>query len=283
MDVNQQHTLIVRVIVRRGDKILVLRRSSDMDRAGFWELPGGHVEPGETAEQAALRETKEETGLDIAKLEFHHTSAYNYKGQSRLSLVFVARTPNEKVLLSGEHDEFDWIDSSNYDNKKFEDNYLKFFKDIFSQPVSTPNTDDKKSTPVELNLQIFTDGGSRGNPGPSASGYVILTEDETILEAGGEYLGVTTNNQAEYQAVELGLQRALKYRPRRVDFFIDSELVVKQMNGQYKIKNRDLWPIHSRIKELAAQIDSVSFTHVRREFNQLADDEVNKILDEQQA
>ena len=271
------------MIVRRGDKVLVLRRSPAMDRSGFWELPGGHVEPGETAEQAALRETKEETGLDFAKLEFHHTSAYNYKGQPRLSLVFIARTSSGEVTLSGEHDEFDWVDSSNYHNKNFEDNYKELFKDFFSQSGNLAKTDDKKSTPVELNLQIFTDGGSRGNPGPSASGYVILAHDDTILEAGGEYLGVTTNNQAEYQAVELGLQRALKYQPRKVDFFIDSELVVKQMNGQYKIKNRDLWPIHSRIKQLAAQIDSVTFTHVRREFNQLADDEVNKILDEKQA
>lgn len=131
-------------------------------------------------------------------------------------------------------------------------------------------------------LQIHTDGGSRGNPGPSASGYVITTTEDSELERGGEYLGVTTNNQAEYQAVKLALENAAKYRPRKLQFFIDSELVVRQMNGQYRIRNRDLWPIHIDIKRLSAEYDSVTFTHVRREQNKAADAEVNRILDERE-
>jgi mutator protein MutT len=280
-DKNQQ-TLIVRVIIRHGGKVLVLKRAETMDRAGYWELPGGHVEAGESAEEAAVRELKEETGLEANGLEFHHTSDYNYKGQTRLSIVFIGRTADDKIKLSSEHDEHTWIGSSNYRNNNFEKNYIKFFDEYFNQSVDSQNTDDKNATNIQIKLQIFTDGGSRGNPGPSASGYVILAEDGTVLETGGEYLGVTTNNQAEYQAVELGLQRAAKYRPEEIEFFIDSELVVKQMNGEYKIKNRDLWPIHSRIKELSASFNKVRFIHVRRELNKLADGEVNKILDEKQ-
>lgn len=138
---------------------------------------------------------------------------------------------------------------------------------------------DEINTTYYDTIHIFTDGGSRGNPGPSASGYVIMTTNEEIIDEGGEYLGITTNNQAEYQAVKLGLQNAIKFKPDTIHFFIDSELVVKQMNGQYKIRNRDLWPIHSDIKKLAEQFNKVDFTHVRREFNKLADSQVNQILD----
>lgn len=145
--------------------------------------------------------------------------------------------------------------------------------------------DEEAEAPKDFDedeLHIFTDGGSRGNPGPSASGYVILTPDGQVVEEGGEYLGITTNNQAEYQAVKLALESANKYNVKKIKFFIDSLLVVNQMNGVYKIKNRDLWPVHEAIKEEAKKFDSISFTHVYREKNKLADAKVNEILDSRQ-
>lgn len=145
---------------------------------------------------------------------------------------------------------------------------------ILLEDNSVTNTTEKQRS-----LKIFTDGGSRGNPGPSASGYVIMNEHEKIIEEGGEYLGITTNNQAEYQAVKQALQAAIKFNPQEVHFFIDSLLVVNQLKGVYKIKNRDLWPIYSDIKDIAENFDEVSFTHVRRELNKLADAKVNEVLD----
>lgn len=131
-------------------------------------------------------------------------------------------------------------------------------------------------------LVIYTDGGSRGNPGPSASGYVILNHDESrVLERGGEYLGITTNNQAEYQAVKHGLEVARKFDARHLVFYIDSLLVVNQLNGVFKVKNQELWPVHEAIRELTESYETVTFTHVNREQNLMADDEVNKILDAQ--
>ncbi len=129
-------------------------------------------------------------------------------------------------------------------------------------------------------LKIFGDGGARGNPGPAASGYVIMAGDQ-ILETGGQYLGETTNNQAEYQAVKLALEAVAKFQPDLIEFNLDSELVVRQLNGLYKVKNQQLKPIHEAIKELTKLYPKVTFTHVRREFNQLADAEVNRILDAQ--
>jgi ribonuclease HI/pterin-4a-carbinolamine dehydratase len=129
-------------------------------------------------------------------------------------------------------------------------------------------------------VKIFTDGGSRGNPGPSASGFVILDMEDSVLVERGVYLGVTTNNVAEYTALKLALEECRKLGVQRINAYLDSLLVVNQMKGIFKIKNRDLWPIHDSIKKLAAGFEKVEFSHVPREFNKLADAEVNKALDD---
>ncbi len=128
-------------------------------------------------------------------------------------------------------------------------------------------------------VKLYTDGGSRGNPGPSALGYVITDMNDTVLADGGAYLGITTNNQAEYQAVKAGLEACQKMGARTVWIYMDSLLVVNQMKGIFKIKNRDLWPIHEAIRELSKEFESVSFTHIPRELNKKADAKVNETLD----
>ncbi|MEK7599414.1 MAG: reverse transcriptase-like protein [Patescibacteria group bacterium] len=130
-------------------------------------------------------------------------------------------------------------------------------------------------------VKIFGDGGSRGNPGPSASGFVVLDMEDNVLVDKGVYLGVTTNNQAEYTALKLALEECLKMGVREVEAYMDSLLVVNQMKGIFKVKNRDLWPIHDAIKQLVPKFEHVSFTHVPREFNKLADAAVNRALDEE--
>jgi ribonuclease HI len=150
-----------------------------------------------------------------------------------------------------------------------------------SQLQSTMADGDADSVPSisdPTHVVVYSDGGSRGNPGPSAAGYIVMDNYNQVLHEGGMYLGITTNNQAEYHGVRLGLEKALEIGARTVDFKIDSLLVVNQMNGVYKIKNRELWPINERIHELVVQFEKVTFTHVKREFNQLADGMVNKIL-----
>jgi ribonuclease HI len=142
-----------------------------------------------------------------------------------------------------------------------------------------PGKVDMSPHPEEV--KIFADGGSRGNPGPSASGFVVLDMEDTVLVDKGVYLGVTTNNQAEYTALKLALEEAIKMGVRRAHVYLDSLLVVNQMTGVYKIRNRDLWPIHDAIKKLLPSFEEVHFSHVPREFNKLADAAVNRALDEQ--
>jgi ribonuclease HI/pterin-4a-carbinolamine dehydratase len=153
---------------------------------------------------------------------------------------------------------------------------------LLKQGVAVEEWAEKPAEPTHApkRVKLYSDGGSRGNPGPSASGYVLLDLHDKILADEGVYLGVTTNNQAEYTALKLGLEAALKLGAREVDAYMDSLLVVNQMRGIFKIKNRDLWPVHDAIKELVPKFNSVHFTHVPREHNKLADAAVNRALDE---
>lgn len=132
---------------------------------------------------------------------------------------------------------------------------------------------------VVKQVKLFGDGGSRGNPGHSASGYVLLDMQDNVIKKSGVYLGITTNNQAEYQSLKLGLEEAFKLGAREVAVHMDSMLVINQMKGIFKVKNRDLWPIHQAIKEQVKLFKKVTFTHVPRELNKLADAEVNSTLD----
>ncbi len=127
-------------------------------------------------------------------------------------------------------------------------------------------------------LIIHTDGGSRGNPGPSAVGVVITTPNGEKIEAFGKYIGETTNNQAEYGAVIAGLKAAAKYQPQKIQFVLDSELVVKQLNGLYKVKHPEMRLLFHEVHSLTDGL-TVTFRHVLRAQNKGADLEVNKALD----
>jgi ribonuclease HI len=130
-----------------------------------------------------------------------------------------------------------------------------------------------------MKARLSTDGGARGNPGPAAYGYVLETEDGTMLAAHGEAIGIATNNVAEYRALVAGLEKALDLQVDEVEVVSDSELLVKQMRGEYKVKNEALRELKARAAELAARLRAVRYTAVRREHNELADRLVNEALD----
>ena len=129
------------------------------------------------------------------------------------------------------------------------------------------------------NYRIYTDGGSRGNPGPSGAGGVIIDPSGEIISESSEYLGHQTNNYAEYMALFLTLKRANVLGIRSADVFMDSKLIVEQMNGNYKVKNEALKVIHCEIVELLKSFEKVTFTHVYREHNKHADRLVNQAID----
>lgn len=178
------------------------------------------------------------------------------------------------------------------------DNMLRMYRKYYGPNVSleTPvkmiyfdfRGIDKNDTPTDQTdvpkveaVRVYADGGSRGNPGPSASGYILMDMKGTVLVDKGVYLGITTNNQAEYQALKFALEEAKKMHVHRVDVYMDSLLVINQIKGIFKVKNRDLWPIHDAIMRLASEFEHISFTQVPRELNKLADSAVNRVLDDE--
>jgi ribonuclease HI len=130
-----------------------------------------------------------------------------------------------------------------------------------------------------LRARLFTDGGARGNPGPAAFAYVLETDDGTVLAAHGERIGVATNNVAEYRALVAGLEKAVELGLDQVEVVSDSELLVRQMQGKYRVKNEALRALWQDASDLAGKIGRVSYRAVRREQNELADRLVNEALD----
>jgi ribonuclease H / adenosylcobalamin/alpha-ribazole phosphatase len=130
-----------------------------------------------------------------------------------------------------------------------------------------------------VKARLSTDGGARGNPGPAAAAFVLEAEDGTVLAAHGEAIGVATNNVAEYRALVAGLAKALEVGVDELDVVSDSELLVKQMRGEYRVKNPALSELSLEAARLARQLGSVRYTAVRREHNELADRLVNEALD----
>jgi ribonuclease HI len=184
-------------------------------------------------EEAAHRAANRELGADQVQIT---QARFN-----EIKEILEEPTDDEKVI------KIDGTVSFEEQLKQFTNQFMAGIKQVENTPLKS----------VIKEVKLFTDGGSRGNPGPSSSGYAIFDMDGNTIEKGGEYLGVTTNNQAEYQAVKLGLE----------------------MNSIFKIKNRDLWPIHQAIKDLKSEFEKVTFTHVPREMNKIADEQVNIILD----
>jgi ribonuclease HI len=130
-----------------------------------------------------------------------------------------------------------------------------------------------------VKAKLFTDGGARGNPGPAAYAYVLEAEDDTVLASEGQPIGVATNNVAEYRALVAGLERAAEMGIDELEVVSDSELLVKQMRGEYRVKNEALQALNGQAAGLATRFRRVVYTAVRREHNELADRLVNEALD----
>jgi ribonuclease HI len=126
---------------------------------------------------------------------------------------------------------------------------------------------------------LRTDGGARGNPGPAGAGFVLEDASGSVVRSGGRYLGCVTNNIAEYQALIWGLETALDQGVTALRICADSELVVRQINGQYRVKNEGLKPLFAKAKSLLGRFPSVEMVHVRREMNAAADDLANQAMD----
>lgn len=157
----------------------------------------------------------------------------------------------------------------------------RFVQDVLEAAINgQPQMAAELPEQVGGTLHLFSDGGSRGNPGQAAIAYILEDPVEgKVLKQHGETIGVETNNVAEYRALIDGLRAAKEFQPSRLICHLDSELVVKQLNGQYQVKMPTLKPFVEDIQEIVSELPDVIFTHIPREDNHRADALVNKALD----
>lgn len=272
--------IAVRILLERRQHPLLLRRAEGRQSIlGKYELPGGRVELGEQPENAAQRYVRDDVGIVTGVLlQLVDVLTYSDADDRNIQyavVIYRAVLTDEKrlITLSHRYDKYIWYQPSRVAADQLT-GLTQYVLDIAPSAAAVERPALHDTVPL-----LYTDGGSRGNPGPSAAGYILFDQAGEIVGQGGEYLGVTTNNQAEYQAVHIGLEAALARGWRTLECRLDSMLVVNQLNGVYKIKNRELWPVYDRVQELIARFEKVTFVHVPRQHNQLADGMVNKTLD----
>ena len=155
------------------------------------------------------------------------------------------------------------------ESRKINQSLIDYIEEYFDQAKS-----------LNQRVKLFCDGGSRGNPGPGAAGFVLLGDRDEVISNGGQFFSHCTNNQAEYQSIKLGVEEALNLKVTSLQIFMDSLLIVKQIKGEYKIKNADLKLIYENVMSNLSKFENYSIDFVPRKYNQQADAMVNKILDE---
>lgn len=281
--------VVTKAIVKQDGKILLLRRKGGRPSiAGLLELPGGRVHINQQPEDALEHAFNIHLGVSTDTLQLDDVMTFIDPDDRELQYLFIKyqaslTSSNRDIQLSDEYDKYVWKSLPEIQLNEITQSTQQLLG-MIPLPFSPHGEEvvmvnDAKLTTCEK-VVAYSDGGSRGNPGPSASGFVLLDPAGTVIYEGGSFLGITTNNVAEYQAVYLALEKSLEFGACVVDMRMDSQLVANQMNGIYRVKHPDLAAIHQRIQELSSQFDKVTYTYVAREYNKLADGMVNKILDE---
>ncbi len=271
----------VTAIIRNENGILVLKRSRGRSEAPvFWELPTAKINFGEQPEEAMTRCLMEYLEATPSSMTLKDVITFlALEDSSRLSnlyIVFEVTIPTNHKIIT--HDRY---------------NAYKFIKDFSTSPVplneatiSVLEMEEGKIAKGRLSyretansVSIYVDGASRGNPGPSGIGYSIRDQSGKIIEEDGEFIGFATSRVAEYYAIKKGIERALELGYKSVRFFSDSLMVVNQLNGIFRPKNRDILPIYRDVVAEIDRFDSVSFTHIPRTNNRNADAAANAAID----
>ncbi len=282
--------VVTKAIVKQDGKVLLLRRRGGRPSiAGLYELPGGRVHITQQPKDALEHAFNIHLGVSAETVQLDDVMTFIDPDDRELQYLFILfqaslKVTDRTIALSDEYDRYVWKQLSDIQLEEITQSTQQLLG-LVPVAYSTRGEEevvvirDAKGTTCEK-VVAYSDGGSRGNPGPSASGYVLLDEGGKVIYEGGSFLGITTNNVAEYQAVYLALEKALEFGACVVDMRMDSQLVANQMNGIYRVKHPDLAAIHARIQEMSAQFEKVTYTYVAREYNKLADGMVNKILDQ---
>ena len=269
-------------LIKNDEGVLVFKRSRGRSESPvFWELPTGKIKFGEQPEEAMARSLSEYTGLvaDTVKLKDVITFLAP-EGSSQLSNLYI-------VYELGVGDSFKPTPRDRYSAYKFIKDFTNSSVRLNETTISVLEIEEGKVTTGRISprdtangVTIQVDGASRGNPGPAGIGYCIYDSSGHQLERRGEFIGFATSRVAEYYAMRKGVDRAIELGYKTIRFISDSLMVVNQLNGIFAVKNPDVVSIYQDIQGKLSHFDAVSFTHVPRSQNLIADSEANAAIDQ---
>ncbi|MDO4508128.1 MAG: reverse transcriptase-like protein [Candidatus Saccharibacteria bacterium] len=269
-------------IVRNENGVLILKRNRSRSEAPvFWELPTGKIKFGEQPEEAMSRSLAEYIGVLPTSVNLKDVITFlELEGASRLSnlyIVFEVGIPSdEKINPLGRYTAYKFVKDFDSNNARLDEASASVME-IEANKINPGRISPRDTANSAL---VYVDGASRGNPGPSGVGYCIYDNSGQVIEQGGEFIGFSTSRMAEYYAMRKGIERALELGLKSARFISDSLMVVNQLNGTFAIKNKDILPIYRDIKRLIENFDSISFKHVQRSSNAIADNEANLAIDQ---
>ena len=279
--------VVIRAIISHRGRILLLRRHGGRpDISGLYELPGGSLHMHEQPIDALKRSLQIHAGVEPDTFKLRDVVSFIETDNRELQYLFIVYevdllSNNPRITLDDEYDHYVWKSLHNI-QRNLVTNSTAILLNLGSEQNTSSDFildlakgDDKNTTFI-----IYSDGGSRGNPGPSASAYIIMDNKNNIVAQGGKFIGHNDSGMAEYIGVELALNRALELGIQSAEFYSDNLMVVNQMNGLFSVKNEDYRSIHDRVTRLLPRFRKIVFRHVHREYNRMADALVNKILDE---
>ncbi|MBQ3320729.1 reverse transcriptase-like protein [Candidatus Saccharibacteria bacterium] len=268
-------------IIRNEEGILILKRSwSRAEAPVFWELPTGKIKFGEQPEEAMARSLGEYIGLTASSIQLKDVITFLApEGSSQLSNLYIIY----EIGITGEVRP---VPKERYTAYKFVKDFTTSNTRLNETSIAVLEIEEEKVASNRISpraaansITINIDGASRGNPGPSGIGYCIFDSEGRIIERGGEFIGFASSRMAEYYAMRKGNERAIELGYKSVRFMSDSLMVVNQLNGIFHVKNRDIMPVYEDIEKSLEQFEAVSFTHIPRSKNSVADSEANLAID----
>ncbi|MBR3180246.1 reverse transcriptase-like protein [Candidatus Saccharibacteria bacterium] len=268
-------------IIKNEEGVLVLKRSRGRSEMPvFWELPTGKIKFGEQPEEAMARSLAEYTGLTAASIRVRDVITFLApEGSSQLSNLYIVYEIGVEGGMKPQPRErytaYKYVRDLSHPNVRLNETSISVLEIINEKTVSARTSPRDTANAVTINV----DGASRGNPGPAGIGYVIYDHTGQIIEQGGEFIGFATSRVAEYCAMRKGVERALELGYKTVRFLSDSLMVANQLSGIFTIKNQDIMPIYKDILARLAEFEAVSFSHISRSKNVIADREANIAID----
>jgi mutator protein MutT len=271
--------VVVRAIVRdsQGRTLFLRRKGGRPSISAKFELPGGKMIMGEQPVEALRRTLKYHTNLEAGTVQLFENLTYVDPEDRRIQYLFIIfmvglAEKDNKIVLDPGYDKYIWKKKSDLQQNVVTESTKMIIGYDNNSLYSERHNNSQR-------FIIYSDGGSRGNPGPAAAGYIILDQNEDVVVDGGRYLGIQDSVYAEYAGMLLALIKAKNLNLKNVELRSDSLSAVNQINGTYKAPDELIDALFHRIKSLSKQFNSIRFIHIRRDFNQMADGIVNKILD----